>query len=360
MPARERHVTTTRKGGTTGRFVSSPDLSAGDDVFKSTSSCSDITGSGDNAPFHVHREEWTGGIINKPYVGFFSSYFNNYVADICRGPVIDHLGTDSPTSSAAATMAAGRTNPSRPYIDIPVEVLQLGELVSLVRSRGAGIIRQLGNANLELQFGILPVAEDLDKLMNFGAQVDRRAQELQRLRSNRGLRRTIGIGSYSEHDKQNLFIQSQNLLLRQDFDISTTETVRVHTRWTPDDTSSLIPNSAMYALARRAVLGLTFDASSAWELIPWSWAIDYFGTVGDWFRANRNIVGATLSDVSVMRHTVTTATTQPIQGSDFYFEGASSIKEDKRRDTSFISMNAGLNFLSENQLGIVASIAVTR
>ncbi|DAD51780.1 maturation protein [ssRNA phage Gerhypos.1_27] len=361
MPARERSVVTTRKGGTTGRFVSSPDLSEGSDVFHSASSCSDITGPGDNAPFHVHVEEWSGGIITKPYVGFFSSYFNNYVADICRGSVIDHLGTDSPSNSYCATQGAARTNPSRPSIDIPVEAGQLAEIVSVLRYRGAGIIRQLAGSNLELQFGILPVVEDLDKLMRLSHFIEARIPELQRLRSNRGLRRTIGIGSYSAVDRPNLFIQSQNLLLRQVFDVSTTETIKVHTRWMPDGSyDHLAGDPALRALATLAVTGATLDASTAWELMPWSWLIDYFGNIGDYFRSSRNIVGATLSDVSVMRHAVTTALTQPIVGSDFFFEGCRSFKSDKRRDTSFVSMSANLNFLSENQVGIVASIAATR
>jgi len=361
MPARERHIETTRLGGTTGRFVDAPDLSGGSEVLASKSFCGDITGPGDNAPFHVNSEEWSGGVINKPYVGYFSSYFNNYVADICRGPVIDHLGLDdSPSNAEAATRAAARTNPSRPNIDVPVEAFQLAEIVSLIKFRGAGVIRQAASANLEVQFGLKPVLEDLDTLLVLQHLIDVRTQEISRLRSNRGLRRTIGIGSYSANERILLFIQSQNLLLREEFEVSTTETVRVHTRWMPDDISHLAADPALRALATLAVTGATIDSSSVWEAIPWSWLIDYFSNVGDYFRANRNVVGATLNDIAVMRHTVTTASTPAIQGSDFFFEGCTSRKTDKRRATSFVSMSADLHLLDANQVSIVASIAATR
>nr|UJQ85753.1 MAG: hypothetical protein 1 [Leviviridae sp.] len=360
MVARSRSMVSTREGGYTARFGTAFPSFSGGEIFRSSSSCDDIVGSGDNAPFHVHKEEWTGGVINKPYTSYYTGYFVDYVADICRGPVVTHLSVDSPTSTAAATSGAARTNPSRPYIDIPVEAGQLAEIVSLLRFRGAGLIRQLAGSNLELQFGILPVMDDLDKLLNLSDQIDRRVRELNKLRSNRGLRRTISIGTYSASEQQTLYVQTQNLFIQEVFDVNTTETVKVHCRWMPDDVSHLATDPAMRALATLAVTGMTLDPSTAWELIPWTWLVDYFTTVGQYFSANRNVVGATLSDVSVMRHTVTTATAQAVDVDGAHFEGCTSLCEDKRRVTSYTSVSADLHLLTENQVGLVASIVATR
>lgn len=357
MPDRFRSSSAQTMSGETGRFG---DSWGSGFVTTSTESCSDIVGSGDNAPFHVHREHWQGGIIVKPYTGFFSSYFNNYVSDLVRGPVIGHLGIDSPSTVAAASAAAARTNPSKPYVDVPVELAQVAEFVGILRGRGAGIIRQIANANLELQFGLLPVMEDLDNLLNLHDQIDRRVQQLHRLRAPRGLRRTIGIGTYSATERPFYWIQTQGLFYGQTFDVSTTETVRAHTRWAADDVSHLLSDSAMRALATRAVLGLTIDLKTAWELIPWSWLADYFSSIGDSISANRNIVGASLSDVSVMRHTVTHSVCPSGSVDGAEISAISGLYEDKTRRTSFAGVTADLNLLTGNQIGIIASIALTR
>jgi hypothetical protein len=367
MPARERTSNSSRPKGYTGRFGVTD---GGGTRTQATHSCSDIIGAGDNAPFHVHHVTLDGGIINKPNVGFFSSWFLNYVPDILDVPDnFDHLGIIEDISNVdAATQAAARTNPSRPYVDVPRAIFELREVADLIHLRGNEILsgsnditRRIGNENLRWQFGILPTMQDALKLLDFHEQVNRRVDEVNRLRSSNGLRRTVAIGSYGTSSKVNKFIQTYNTFIREDFDVSTSLEIRAHCRWLPGSGSEVLSSpNAMRQLVNRAVTGGTIDLSTLWQIIPWTWLLDWCGNVGQYFAAHRNIIPATLTDVSVMRHTRTSWSWPGVTTSDMNCTGIHVIREDKTRATSFCAPVAHFPFLSGSQLGIIASLAVTR
>jgi len=281
----------------------------------------------------------------------------------------DHLGiVDDISNVDAATQAAARTNPSRPYVDVPADLLQLHELADLIRTRGNAILdgsnpiqTRLGNENLRFQFGFLPVWRDAVNLFDFHEQVNRRVDEIKRLKHAGGLRRTVAIGSYGTSSRVDKYIQTYNTFISGTFDVSTTLEIRAHCRWIPDDACDVLSSpAAVRALARRAVTGGTLDASTMWQIMPWSWLLDWCGTVGQYFAAHRNIIPATLSDVAVMRHTRTSWSWPGKNYDDVTCSGINVIREDKTRATSFVAPVAHFPFLTGNQLGILASLFATR
>jgi len=360
MPGRVRESSSVVFKNYGGRFGSTI---GGGNVWSGFHSCSDVVGSGDNAPLNVYHETVSGGRLNKPNVGFFSSWFTDYRVDMLdTNHCFDHLGIVGDIFDVdAATQAAARTNPSRPYVDVVTNALQLGELFHLIQEGSQTFFRNIGNNNLMYQFGIRPVVGDLVKMMNFCDQVNRRVGELNRLRSQHGLRRTVSIGNYSAMARVNKFIQTQNFTLREDFDVVTELNIKAHCRWMPAGDSSVLSRPKdMRALARRAILGLTADSSTAWELVPWTWLIDWGTNIGQYFAANRNMVPATLSDVSVMRHTRTVAEWSGKAQDDWSCTGIRYTRENKTRATSFVAPTAHIPFLNGTQMGIVASLATTR
>lgn len=326
--------------------------------------CNDQTGDGDCGPLSIDKWSADGGVINKPDGGFFAAKMYDYVADILNSTsVFPHIGApDVPSNVAAATNAAARTNPSRPYVDVPVALLELADVASLLRDSGEGLIRAAGSANLKYQFGIAPLASDLAKLMYFQDQVNRRVGEIQRLRGARGLRRTVEIGGYSASQVQTLHCQSNYVsILNRPFIGSTAISMKAHLRWFPDhDVSHLVASQSMRRLATRSVLGLTLDASTAWEAMPWSWMIDWCSTIGDYMKANRNIIPAKLQGVHIMKHSRTQWSTPSYVSGTTTMSGITFVRESKTREPSFISPVAHFPFLSGKQMGIVASLAVTR
>jgi hypothetical protein len=245
--------------------------------------------------------------------------------------------------------------------------LELGDVAHLLQRRVQSIdkwrdfVPEIGSQHLRRVFGIEPLFRDLSKLANFQQQVKRRVADIERLRTQHGFRKTVTCGKYSAQEVQSLIVQSEGLFLGRDFKVNTTETVKAHCRWLPtSDFSPLASPQVVDAWARRSVLGITVDFGTLWEPLPWSWLVDWAFNVGEYFKANRNIVPAILADVSVMRHTTTTATSDAVAMDDWSLEAISSIRETKKRSTSFVSLDAHFPFLSGSQMGIVAALAVTR
>jgi len=256
-------------------------------------------------------------------------------------------------------------NPSRPYVDVPVEVLQIGEIFQLIQKRGASLIKELGRENLRYQFGIKPVVDDVFKMFNFHDQVSRRVLEVKRLQSRKGLRRTVIAGQSSLASDVLWTQQSNGIFLSTRARGNTVFTKKVHCRWLPiGDLSKMYTPAEMSKLIQRCVLGLTVDFSTVWELIPWSWLIDWGANVGTFLQASRNIIPAQLTTCVVMLHTHTEWSSPGLtginNGNRYRLQPIQIIREGKTRTSVSPSVTAQFPFLSGNQLGILASLAVTR
>lgn len=358
-------------------------VGAGQTVNIYSSTRKDIVDVGDCYAFNVNRFYFEGGVINKPNSNYFAASAVNYIADALTlasaSSTFGHLPMSNvPDVVTAATQAAARTNPSRPYVDVVQNIFELRETIEWMRDsvkdavvaypgtrfhrRRRGGQVSPGNANLALQFGILPIVSDLVKLLSFQDQVDRRVMEIERL-FKRGLKRTVDIGTFSTSGKANPYLQTQWILIRPEFDVKTVVSVRAHCRWIPTVSAShLRTPTAMRELARKAVLGLTLDLKTLWEVTPWSWLIDWSTEMGNFLAAQRNIIPAVLQGVYVMQHT---RSEWSMPQDVAYPDGTTMSKvhvvnETKSRQQSFVAPVAHLPFLSANQMGIIASLATRR
>jgi hypothetical protein len=335
--------------------------------------CEDVTGKGDNHRFIVGRREFSGGVINKlPWHTGLGRAAENWTCDaVTSGAVFGHLPVSGtlPKDTLAA-QAAARTNPSRPYVDVPIMILELGDITKLLRDSTEflakrdtkGYAKFVATNNIRYQFGIAPLVGDLVKLLNFRDQVNRRIKEIEKLKT-KGLRRTINFGSASASREQLEWLQSAYMTFTAIVSKRTTITQKVHVRWKPTgNTLKVMDDEAISVLARRAVLGLTLDASTFWELVPWSWLIDWNIAIGDLLKANRNIIPAQLDSMVYIEHTQTIATTPNV--TDGSANGTCTaihhMLEKKLREPVSLNPEAHLPFLDGRQLGILASLAIMR
>jgi hypothetical protein len=81
---RERTVIATRKGGTCGRFTWWPDMSPGVEVNSSLHFARDSVGPEDDYPLDFDFQDYSGGLMNQAFAGYFSSWFTNWVPEILR------------------------------------------------------------------------------------------------------------------------------------------------------------------------------------------------------------------------------------------------------------------------------------
>jgi hypothetical protein len=373
--------------GTGGNTDDSVQL-GGVSVVNGKSVCNDVTGAGDNNSFDVRHMSFEGGRLDKAR-SQFGNHFESLIADrLLFEGTWQHAPRSGLLSNITyATQLAARTNPSRPYVDVPVNILELGDIVRLIKNRGRGIIfdhtsrdgpirrhgRNVARTNLLYQFGIAPLVGDIVKTTEFQRVFNKRKEEIGRLAGPKGLRRTVDLDSSSADAVDTNFSFHSNLAtVRGRLAVTTTENVRGHIRWgaTPDFSrlhQGDLDNPAMERAIRNALYGITNnigDLSTLWEAIPWSWLIDWGTTVGDYLKAQRNIIPASVRDIRIMRHVRSEWVwhrTQFGTNPPGFMSGGTRYLIDKSRSPSTpVAPTAHFPFLSGKQVGILSSLAVTR
>lgn len=271
------------------------------------------------------------------------------------------------TNNLAVSQFLAKSNPSRPEVDIAVTLGEFRELPKLVKIAGETLLKKGASAFLTYQFGWKPLIRDLHALLDFTEKVDQRVRELESLGRKGGLRRRITLETVNVQDNgSNITIESR---LSRVF--TARRTIYGHRskwavgRWKPINPGSYPKSSdAIRKLARQAAYGLHIDASSAWNLIPWSWLIDWYSNVGDMFASTRNTVRATVpGSITIMTMTRFTGVYDR-NDSNVTIRGGKGlvILTDKFRviGPSFVLPEAYFPLMSGRQLSILGALAVTR
>jgi len=315
-------------------------------------------------PLEILNYEEKGGLLNKDGTQGNHSVFQNYVPAVYTWGNFPHHSDGSmpgnPSDTQVAVNAASRTNPSRPYVDVPNLVFELGDIAQLLKDSGKNLLKKGAHYNLSYQFGIAPIVSDFVKLLNFAEMLQKRMEEIKRLTSDRGLRRTTEHGTYSASGVYTKTLQSQGVFRSGAFFANTKQVVRAHCRWLPSITFQHLAAKDVEWLVKRAMHGLEFNLHTVWESLPWTWMIDYFSSVGQYLKTKRNIIPCYLDGVAVMRHTTTQYEFAGYKEADFEFDRSTVLRESKSRKRVVVAAEAHVPFLTANQLGILASLLITR
>lgn len=324
----------------------------------------DWVGPGDGYNLDIIKITASGGIINHSTSGNISGRrWTNWQASRLSSPT-DPLYThvehpDQPSNAALATECLKMTNPSRPFVDLGIMIGELRELPLLIQRGGENLARKYGQQTLSREFGWKPLVSDLFKLRSLQLEILKRIEEINRLESEGGLKRTVTLWRGSNIQSNDVITQSgDKLTVHHYLDYATQTEIKGYVCWTP--TFPNIPAGRRLAKVLDVLLGLRIDASTLWNLIPWTWLIDWFSNVGDILEASRNTMDATHTSVQLMTHSTTT-----IQGPSNYAEGTissfhASLETKQRRTSSGTALDASLPFLDNRQISILGSIGVTR
>jgi len=335
----------------------------------SQDSITDLVAAGDGHDLDITHRTVRGMVIEEvATTGSISGRkWKNWMPDRIRNPSDSLYGhlivTDKPTDAILAADLLARTNPSRPVVDLPVAIYELREIPDLLKKEGDKLFsaRGLATGNLVNQFALKPLISDLTNLLNFSDEVEKRQRELERLHAG-GLKRKRELWSGSNSAGPiDIIAQSGDKLTIHMINHKVTQCkISGFVKWFPQD-PGFMKSSELRAQARRAVLGLTIDKSTAWNAIPWSWLVDWCSNVGDILIANRNIVGATHGQVQIMTQTTTTcdSTLTGISGAK-YSPGGYTETTKRRRSIVHVPVDVQLPVLSFRQLSILGSIGVTR
>lgn len=338
--------------------------------------CTDETFVGDGHLFSTSKAEWAGGLIQGTGGNCGSTAIVPRVIDFVpqtfralQPDVSWHLAIPGrPTNSELGTKLLAETNPSRPVVDLPVLLGELPEFVHLARGYGNGWLKAIARGNLTYQFGIRPLISDLTSLMSFHDEYAKRMRELRSLKQGTLRRkralfrgRTTSGGSWVVNSGS-----TNGGTIDTNFSKITEEEVWGFTRWKP---SIGFPETddALRTAAWRAVLGLTVDFSTAWNLMPWSWLVDWCTSAGDYLLANRNIIPCTATGTCVMSRQTTTVIYTHAGGS---FPNGMTLSTpvgpwvvkvySKSRNPVSATLDAHLPILSYRQLSILGSIGISK
>ncbi|DAD51216.1 maturation protein [ssRNA phage SRR7976326_5] len=324
-----------------------------------------------------------GGTISGPSgLGDYVTYFDNFVADdIAWGKHFQHSGYDYPPGwEILGAKLAADTNPSNPAVDVPSFLGELRELPDLVHKFGLKWLnggpdlwrtvfhfgKDVADANLRYQFGIKPLISDISKLVQFSGEANKRFQMLENMRNNGSscYKRTLWKSNRSV--SQWVMPQTSGGLFWAQFNGTTKNSVDGYAIWSVEkEYYQNIAPADMRRLAMQSAYGLAISpdlAASAWNLLPWSWLVDWFSNIGDLIDADRNNAHCSLSIARLM-HKIesnwTISGSQVVGGARMLpAKGKSTYKSRFIAPTSSPAVN--LPILTNRQTGILASLFATR
>jgi len=323
-----------------------------------------------NGAFTAVRGE-NGRPINGEYVGGdgyirrFTNWYPQYYHFI-HGP--DYVGDGGrPDVFQLASQVISRTNPSGAVVDVPVALAELRELPALVKKFGDGLLKNIADGNLRYEFGIKPMINDLKGLLNFQKQFDNRMKLYKKLQTSPMCRKSGPLYNATvEGSGGRVTAHSAHPLL------TFSGTIRTMTQreywgycnWTPSEALLKAPKSdeQLAALARRAVLGLTLDASTVWNLVPWSWLVDWFSNVGEFLENQRRIIDVYPDNPAICFRATHTAILT-IDAPDYGMTGVTVEQVTHYKNRTRVSAalpSAYLPLLTGRQVGILSSLAALR
>lgn len=280
------------------------------------------------------------------------------------GPGIDVYDPSVPSDGELAFKVLERTNPSVPVVDVPAMIgeFALGNIPLNIRSKGISIIRKIANVNLKYQFEIKPLVSDLLKCLQLMDDVQGRMKTLNTLHTKGKLRKAAKV--YKKGRKYSRWVS-----MNSDFGvgISGEELIQDqvdiwgYTTWYLDDPLSMVGMDP-FDLASRLVSGAYLNFDTVWELIPWSWFVDWFTNVGSILNATRNELGCTPGLVYLCEHRKSELKSGKVSISPHgvTMSPYHSVRETKERRLATPYFSASLPFLNDKQVSILGSIAISR
>lgn len=274
--------------------------------------------------------------------------------------------------AAATSKLLARTNPNRVASSIPQFIGELKDVPNMFRLQASNLAATrpkkfgstVGGAYLQWKFGWEPLIRDIQNFLDGQRLVDQRVKELQNLYKNGGISRRLNLASGSAGYEDVLSILSfpSSTILYGKMSRITKGRQWGTVRWIPTAIPTDLSNESLRKLARDAVFGLGgVHISDVWELLPWSWMVDWCSNIGDWLQAKRNKIPVVPRDICIMQYRET-KTTWSRTDQNLWVSGGDGtcILETKERFLGSGSLSASIPFLNGGQLSILGALAATR
>jgi hypothetical protein len=350
--------------------------------------CDDVTGNfGGANPLNLRKRYNFLWVVNGRNRSSSTAHiFENYP----YGPAASYTTYPSqgtgPTDNSALAEGLAKTNPNKPAIDLPVFVFELRDLPGLVRDAGATLLktkqlvrhgasvrdvkslpRGTASGYLAWEFGVKPMIDDVVRMLDFQAIVDKRVHALNNLKSGATVRSAT---VWQDDGVLQPEILSYTSALYNDTNRLAYQLVTERRKWVSTKWTSLVPlpdtDEDLRRLAVRLAFGLDISFATLWQAMPWSWLIDWFSNVGDIVDSARNTIPVSHTGSCIMTHSRTYLkkwrwVSRP-SGAATYLQFPNFVNEHKVRipAPSVALPEFGLPFLNGRQLSILSAIGAQR
>lgn len=193
-------------------------------------------------------------------------------------------------NAALTLQLLAATNPFRSEFSIPVALKELVDVSTMFKLAASSFASYVGASYLNYKFGWTSFVRDVQTLHAITKTIESRIKEYKSLNEHGGVRRKIKLGrkrvNYSESNR--LINSTYSTTVRADvtgyWQCQVSGTVRW--RWKPGFDVALDKLEAFnLAVAKVFDLG-ELDSQTMWNLIPFSWLVDYFVDVNSYFASH--------------------------------------------------------------------------
>lgn len=296
-----------------GTFINFGTPVVGNNVIGDEESCSDHIGNYPSANSFSHSKKtrcypclWgqQPPTLNRQYFGYPMGYRNNLAPDPRSAYPLPGLVE----CNQLAWRILAETNPSSPHVNIPAFFGEFRDLPGLLRGWGRGVIHNVAKGYISWRWAVKPMVNDVNKLVRFVEACNQRFNELRKLRDGKTLRRRVTLGTWEQSTATtNELLHSQGCFIS-----GRRKTVYSKKLWGSAEwkllPNTFIPNMSddeLMKFTRRVMSGINSHGAleAAWELLPWSWFIDWFSNVGTMLSATNNSVPCTWGRLCLMMTT---------------------------------------------------------
>lgn len=276
-------------------------------------------------PMSSRKFQTSGGMITghitSTTTGQVVRRFNNLPAGThSSGPVSPIVSPGWVTNNGHLTWWATRivaeTNPQTADVNVPQNLGELKDVPKLLEQLGKYVSnafltgsphKLLSDLFLMDRWALQPLLADLRKLLNLQRSLDRRLREINDMKDGKNLRKRVRLDKFKNTIYRDVPYNSVGVTLKAaettTYDGTSWGSIEWYLpSWSPYRAMS---DDELKTSAQLSSLGInSLSAFQAlWELVPWSWLVDWFANVGDLLKAAHNSYWMTYRKLCIMKHT---------------------------------------------------------
>jgi hypothetical protein len=214
------------------------------------------------------------------------------------------------------TKALANLNPSAPKVDLPLFLFEFKDFPAMLKNLGDVLgnkqhPRDIPEGYLAYSFGWAPLVSDLMKLLEIQKSIEDRKRYLRALEGGTHIRRQLGSGVLQHvflPDGFNMGVTNWTLTPIFVADVTIVEKQKVWFTANAKLLTDLPAVSSPDELATVLSLGLVMSPSTLWNMVPWSWLIDYFFNIGDLLESLRGWIPLSVPQMCIMARNESSST----------------------------------------------------